>query len=82
MQKITKYKGAHILEIPLLPKYPQMVQVIKTSKKLNELRGKKYINIEKLQIAVDLYDTNRLIEKNRVRATKDLVDLGLSDNTY
>lgn len=79
---ITKYKGAHILKAPVLPKYPNMVQIIKTSKKLNSLRGKKYVDIDKAMIQIDLFDTNRLIERNKIRATKDLVDLGLSDKSY
>ena len=70
-ENITKYKGATILNIPS-EKYPEMVQVIKTSKKLNEFVGKKFINITKCMTTMDLVDTTRLIEKSRIKATKEL----------
>jgi len=78
---ITKYQGATILSIPS-KKYPDMVHIIKTSKKLNRFLNKKYISMEKAMVTIDLIDTDRLISTNRIRATRDLVDLGLSDNTY
>lgn len=81
MSEITKYRGAHILNTPT-EKFPHMVQVIKTSKKLNRFVGKKFVNITKCMVTIDLVDTDRLIDNNRIRATKDLVDLGLSDKTY
>jgi len=68
---ITKYKGVHILNIPSV-KYPNMVQVIKTSKKTNVFLSRKFVDLRHACTIIDTMDTERLIEKSRIKATKEL----------
>jgi hypothetical protein len=68
---ITKHKGATILNTPS-GKYPHMVQVIKTSKKLNEHLGRKFITLHKCITTIESMDTERLIEKSKIGAIKEL----------
>ena len=71
MSTITQYKRATILGIPS-EKYPNMVQIIKTPKKLNTLIGKKYITITKCITTIDMIDTSRLIAKSEANVKKEL----------
>ena len=68
---IKQYKGAHILGTPT-KKYPHMVQIIKASKALNSLVGNKYITETHCITSIDRIDTERLIEYQKIRATKEL----------
>lgn len=76
MKDVVKYKGAHIIEHPTA-KYPNMVQIIKTSKKLNSLVGKKYVDLKHSMTMIDRIDTERLIEKSKIKSYKELENLGL-----
>ena len=68
---IKKYKGAHILDVPT-KKFPKMVQIIKTPKSLNSLVGNKYIDETHCITTIDRIDTERLIDHQKIRATKEL----------
>lgn len=74
---ITKYKGATILKTPTT-KYPDMLQLIKTSKGLNRLLGKRFININKVMTTIDAEIIEQSIERNKTKSYKELQAVGLS----
>lgn len=79
----TKYKGVTIQETPS-QKYPKLVTLIKTQKKLKSIEGKMFLTIEKAQqyidkIELELWEqmTSTRLEKNEKKvAKKELLKLG------
>ena len=77
---INKYKGAHLTPTPVLPKFPEMVTITKTTRKLKPLLDKKFINVEKAIIAIDVIVAEQVIEKGRIKTNKELTALGIGSD--
>ena len=76
LNKPTRYKNCRIEETPL-GKYPEMVTIVRTPAKYKSIKNKKYLNMEKCKIAIDLQVATSLINKGGMRSAKDLETLGL-----
>ena len=57
--------------------FPEMVTITKGAKKY-DLVDRKYINLKKAKIAVEVATVDTRIKNQEVKAKKDLVNLGLS----
>ena len=74
----TKRSGFTIASTPS-EKFPQLVTIIKGSKKYKEMIGKKYLDYKAASIAVDAYMAENTIQKVTKNAKKDLLELGLEE---
>ena len=81
IENFTKYKNVHIEKTPT-DEWPDMVTIIKTTKKLAVLMDKRYIHIDKAEIAIDILRGEQMITKGKKQADKELVSLGLGDMNY
>jgi len=70
-----KYRNVTIVPTPL-GTYPEMVTILKAPKRLNELVGKKYINLFKTQVAIETVTAEKLIEAGAGSVEKQLESLG------
>jgi len=77
LHKPTKYKGVYLSSSPVLPNFPDMVVVTYTTKKMKMMLNKKYVNIEKAIMTIDLIIANRLIDTGRIKTNKELMALGM-----
>lgn len=83
MKNTTKYKGVNIQETPT-EKYPELVTLIKTQKKLKSIEGKMFLTLQKAQeyidkIELELWETmtsTRLEKSEKKIAKKELLKLG------
>jgi hypothetical protein len=58
----TQYKHRNcIIEITPTEAFPDMVTIIKTPKLRKDFEGKRYINLEKAFLQIELFESNRLI---------------------
>jgi len=62
-----KYRGATI-EPCGTEKFPDMVGIVKTTKKVREMNGKRYIDEHHAQTAIDAYWAETFIEKTKIKA--------------
>jgi hypothetical protein len=83
MKNTTKYKGVMIQETPS-EKYPELVTLVKTQKKLKSIERKMFLTLEKAQqyidkIELELWEqmTSTRLEKSEAKvAKKELLKLG------
>jgi nicotinamide mononucleotide adenylyltransferase len=83
MKNTTKYKGVMIQETPS-EKYPELVTLVKTQKKLKSIEKKMFLTLEKAQqyidkIELELWEsmTSTRLEKSEAKvAKKELLKLG------
>jgi stress response protein YsnF len=73
-----KYRGVTIENTPT-EKFPELVTISKTTKKVNELLNKKFISTTKAINAVDAYLSEIFIEKTKVTAYKDILKVSGAD---
>ena len=76
MSTITKYKRVNILTVPT-KKYPDMVQITYTPKKLNHIVGKKFISMTKCTTNIDFNLVQLNIESKHKIAYNELISIGL-----
>lgn len=67
-----KYKGV-TFELTPTEKFPQMVSVVKTTKKVKELRNKRFLDELKLVHAVDALEAEQFIEKTKIKSYQDVL---------
>ena len=70
-----KYRNVTVAPTPLA-KYPELVTIIKAPKRMRELVGKKFINLQKTKIAIEIIQTEKLIENGASSVDKQLESLG------
>jgi len=73
--KTMKYKGATIEPAPT-EKFPDMVCIIKATKKVKELVGKRFVDEHKAVGYIDAYLSEEFIERTKIKAYKDILRLG------
>lgn len=76
---VIKYKGVTILPVPT-DNHPLMVQVIKTSKKMNELVGKKFVNINRCMTTIESIIVENHIEISGIKSHKELQHWVVNDD--
>ena len=74
--KSIKYQGCVIEETPT-EKFPNLVQITKTTKRLKSINGKKFINMEKAKSSIDGVKSNLLILRGETRTRKELESIGM-----
>lgn len=74
-----KYKGVTYESSPSLPKYPDMIKVIRTTKKMVEFMNKKFVSEVRLRNTIDAITANNLIEKGRIKTSRELMELGMGN---
>lgn len=83
MKNTMKYKGVMVQETPS-EKYPELVTLVKTQKKLKSIEGKMFLTFEKAQQYIDKMElelwesmTSTRLEKSEAKvAKKELLKLG------
>lgn len=83
MKNTMKYKGVMVQETPS-EKYPELVTLVKTQKKLKSIEGKMFLTLEKAQQYIDKMElelweqmTSTRLEKSEAKvAKKELLKLG------
>lgn len=60
MNKQYKHRNCIIEQTPT-ESFPNMVTIIKTPKLRSDFQGKRYINLEKAFLQIELFESNRLI---------------------
>ena len=74
---VWKYKNVKILYQPS-EKYPDMVYIEKGPAKMKSIIDRRYINLDKAIIAVDVQGAENLIRGGKREAIRELQDLGLT----
>jgi hypothetical protein len=74
-----KYRNVTVAPTPLA-KYPEMVTIIKAPKRMNELLGKKFINLKFTKIAIETIATETLIDSGVKSVNKELESILLGSN--
>jgi hypothetical protein len=80
-KEITKYKSVHIKNTPN-EKYPDMVTLIKTTKKLRTLQDKRFTTMQNAITHIDLIRAELLIDGGEPKAKEDLISIGLGDKNW
>lgn len=75
-----RYKNCTIEPSPRVPKFPDMVKIIKTTRKFSHLLNKQYVNQDKAISAIDTILAEEMIEKGRIKTLKELTELGIGDD--
>jgi hypothetical protein len=73
-----RYRNCTIQATPL-GKYPTMVTIIKTPARLKELRNKKFITLEKTQLAIENAQAFSLIDGGLKSVSKQLTSLQMGN---
>jgi hypothetical protein len=76
---IWKYKNVKILYTPS-EKFPDMVYIEKGPAKMKSIVDRRYINLDKAIIAVDVQGAENLIRGGKREAIRELEELGLSSS--
>lgn len=75
-QDTVKYNQAHITNTPT-EKYPTMVTITKTIKRLKGIEGRRFITLKHAQQAVDIERGEMIIERGAKKVKKELQSIGL-----
>lgn len=76
-----KYRNCTIQSSPL-GKYPEMVTIITTPKKLNLIKNKKFINLESTKVAIETEQLNQLIDSGARNVNEQLNSIHLGDLNF
>ena len=60
LQKVYKHRNCLIVQTPT-DKYPEMVTITKTPKMRSDFQGRRYLTIEHAHKAIELFESERLI---------------------
>jgi len=72
----TMYKHRNcIIEKTPTDVFPDMVTITKTPKLRNDFEGKRYINLEKAFLQIELFESNRLIRSKEKYVKAQLEDV-------
>lgn len=74
---VWKYKNVKILYTPS-EKYPDMVWIERGPAKMKSIIDRRYVNLDKAIIAVDVQQAENLIRGGKREALAELADLGLT----
>ena len=73
-----KHRGATIVDTPT-EKYPKMVTITKTTKKVRGMQDKRYIDEHHAITAIDAYVAESFIEKTKMKAFNDVLKVRGAD---
>ncbi len=73
-----KYKNVKLVDVPH-PSIETMVKIDKGPARLKEIIGKRYVNLDKAIIAIDILSAEKLINSGARQAKEELMDMGLID---
>ena len=76
LNKPVRYNNCRIEASPL-GKYPDMVTIIRTPKKLKVLENKKYLNLLKAKVAIDAIRADTMISSGGIKVNKTLQEMGM-----
>ena len=72
----TQYKHRNcIIEKTPTEQFPNMVTITKTPKLRKDFEGKRYINLEKAFLQIELFESNRLIRSKEKYVKAQLSDI-------
>lgn len=74
-EKTLRFKSCSIEYTPT-DKFPDMVTIIKTTKVLNELLNKKFVNLDKAKAVIETVKADILIEKGADSVNRQLMAIG------
>ncbi len=74
--KAVKYQGC-VIEGISTEKFPNLVQITKTTKKMKSIQGKKFISLEKAKSSINGVKATLLISSGEVRSKKELESIGM-----
>jgi len=75
LNKPVRYCNCRIESTPLA-KYPEMVTIIRTPKKMNSLENKKFITMAKAKKSIDSLKGEIMIGSGGIKVSKSLMELG------
>jgi len=73
-----KYRNCTIQSTPL-GKYPEMVTIIKSPARLKSIRNKKFIDLNKTKIAIELAQAESLIKTGSSSVQKQLQSIQMGE---
>lgn len=76
---VWKYKNVKILYTPS-EKYPDMVWIEKGPAKMKSIIDRRYVNLDRAIIAVDVQGAENLIRGGKREAIRELQELGLASS--
>ncbi len=75
---IYKHRNCIIEKTPN-DKFPDMVTITKTPKLRSDFQGKRYINLEKAFLQIELFESNRMINSKEKYVKAQLEDVVIVD---
>lgn len=78
---VIRYKKVHIEATPTSA-FPKMVTIVKTTKKMNSLVGKRFVTLNKAYIVIDALRFESLVENGNRKAREDLMAIGLGEQSW
>jgi len=74
LQKVYKHRNCLIVQTPT-DKYPEMVTITKTPKMRSDFQGRRYLTIEHAHKAIELFESERLINSKDKYIKSQLSDV-------
>ena len=74
LQKVYKHRNCLIVQTPT-DKYPEMVTITKTPKMRSDFEGRRYLTIEHAHKAIELFESERLINSKDKYIKSQLSDV-------